>query len=157
MWTMAGTTALGLRRPRSNDNESVLHISQKRSLTTTCSLMSYSGHFLFWGKGCLTSLQWIQSAYCLPQWQDAISLRVPLMGQIDMSEIINCFLSFRFFRLLSSSLLLYSLRFCPCILRLSSGVSCQTWEPSWNFEPCPLFNQWGSRALIPSTVTGYKC
>ena len=36
------------------------------------------------------------------------------------------------------------------VLRPSSGVSCWTWEPTQNFEPCPLFNpEEGSLSLIP--------
>ena len=67
------------------------------------------------------------------------------------------FLSFRVFRLLSSSLLLYSQHFAQCILRPSSGVSCWTQEPTQNFEPRPLFNLWGLLAPILLTITRYKC
>ena len=66
-------------------------------------------------------------------------------------------LSFRIFRLLSSSLLLYSQRFSRYDPRPSSGVSCRTREHTQNFEPRPLFNPLWSLALIPLTITGYKC
>ena len=48
-------------------------------------------------------------------------------------------LLFKVFGLLSSSLLLYSQHFGWYVLWSSSGV-CRTWEPTWNFEPRPLFN-----------------
>ena len=54
------------------------------------------------------------------------------------------FLSFRVFKLLSSSLLLYSKCFSWCVLQPSSGISYQTWEPTQNFKWHPLFNPWGA-------------
>ena len=62
------------------------------------------------------------------------------------------FLSFRVFRLLSSSLLLYSQTFGRHVLR----VSWRTRGPKRNFEPRPLFNSRASLALIPLTITGYN-
>ena len=76
-----------------------------------------------------------------------------------MTEIINCLnfwdeawwlLSLRVFRLLSSSLLLFSQHFGRYVLWPSSGV-CWTQEPSWNLNP------WGSPVLILLAITGYKC
>ena len=52
------------------------------------------------------------------------------------------FLSLRVFGLLSTSLLLFSLRFGRYVLRRSSGV-CRIREPSRNFELRPLLNPWG--------------
>ena len=48
-------------------------------------------------------------------------------------------LSFRVFGLLSSSSLLYSQCFGWCIFQPSYSISCQTWEPTWNYKPNPLF------------------
>ena len=50
------------------------------------------------------------------------------------------FLSLGIFGLLTSSLLLLSKRFGWCVLQLSSGISCWTWEPTQNLELNPLFN-----------------
>ena len=79
-------------------------------------------------------------------------------------DVVWLFVLSRLFRLLSSSLLLYSQRFDRCALRPSSGAYCWTWEPScrnWessqNFELNPLFNPRGWTVLIPLTMTGYKC
>ena len=65
------------------------------------------------------------------------------------------------FGLLSSSSLLSVQRFGWYALRPSSGISCQTWEPSccnWessqNFEPNPLFSPRGYPVLIPLTIAG---
>ena len=38
-----------------------------------------------------------------------------------------------------------------------SGDFCRTREPTQNFEPRPLFNSRRLLALIPLTITGYKC
>ena len=65
--------------------------------------------------------------------------------------------SFRVFRLLSSSLLIYSQRFGQYVHQLSSSVSCRTREPTRNFEPCPFFNARGSFARIPFIITRCKC
>ena len=43
--------------------------------------------------------------------------------------------------------------FSRYVLWPSSGISCQTHEPTWNFEPHPLFNPRGLLALIPLTIT----
>ena len=50
------------------------------------------------------------------------------------------FLSLKIFRLVSSSLLLYSQHFSQYVFPPSSGVSCQTREPTQNLELNPLFN-----------------
>ena len=65
-------------------------------------------------------------------------------------------LSLRFFRLLSSSLLLFPQHFGRYVLRPSSGV-CRTREPSRNFKLCPLLKPQGLPVLIPLAITGYKC
>ena len=80
-----------------------------------------------------------ESIRCLNFWDEAwwyLSLRV--FGQL-------------------SSLFLYSHRFNRYIFRPSSGVSCWTRQLSQNFELRPLFNPRGLLALIPFTITGYKC
>ena len=45
---LTGTTTLGQRRPRSNDNEGVLHIpkSSRTGISLSDGLMSYPGHLL---------------------------------------------------------------------------------------------------------------
>ena len=63
------------------------------------------------------------------------------------------FLSLRFFRLLSSSLLLFPQHFGRYVLRPSSGV--------WNFELRPLWNHEGHlfwfRLPYPGTSVKYSC
>ena len=86
----------------------------------------------------LMNLKMLQIFRCLNFWDEA-----------------GWFSSFRFFRLLSSSLLLYSQRF-SWYVRSSSGV-CRTQKPTQNFEPHPLFYSQGLFVLIPLTITGYKC
>ena len=70
--------------------------------------------FVFWGLGgCTRSYRMILKCFlnsCLNFWE------------------AWWFLSFRFFRLLSSSLLSYSQYFGRCVLQPSSGVSCRTRE-----------------------------
>ena len=55
----------------------------------------------------------------------------------DHDIVLICFLSLRFFGLLSSSLLLFPQRFGQYVLRPSSGV-CRTRKPSRNFKLHPL-------------------
>ena len=66
------------------------------------------------------------------------------------------FLSLRVFGLLLSSLLLFPQCFGRYVLWPNSYV-CWIWEPTWNFELCPLLNPRGSPVLIPLAITGYKC
>ena len=54
-------------------------------------------------------------------------------------------------------LLLCSQCFGRCIPWSSSGVSCRTREPTWNFEPNTLFNPQGKIGQNPLTITRYKC
>ena len=65
--------------------------------------------------------------------------RMDLVRKVQILDESSClnfwdeawwFLSFRVFRLFSSSLLLYSLCFSLCVLWPSSGVSCKTWKPT---------------------------
>ena len=63
-------------------------------------------------------------------------------------------LSLRVFGLLSSSLLVFSQRFCRYVHRPTSDV-CRTREPLRNFELRPLLNPRGSPVLIPSAMTSY--
>ena len=79
------------------------------------------------------------------QFIDFYQLALNLCLKLKICNLVDLhlkFLSFRVFRLLSSSLLLYSQRFGWYVLQPSSGV-CQTQEPTQNFEPCPLFNPRG--------------
>ena len=63
------------------------------------------------------------------------------------------FLSLRIITLLFSSSSLYSQSFGPYVLRLSSGVSCLTREPTQNRELNPVFN---SDVLNQLTITSVK-
>ena len=76
-----------------------------------------------------------------------------LLSTVQQTRII----SFRVFELLSSSLCLYSQRFGRCVLWSFSGVSCQTQKPTHNFKQRPLINPPVLLALIPLTITVFKC
>ena len=65
------------------------------------------------------------------------------------------FFSLRVFGLLSSFLWLFPQRFGQYVLWPSSGV-CRTWEPTQNFEQCPLLNSRGSLVLIALAITRFK-
>ena len=80
------------------------------------------------------------SCFTIKAWVSLVcSLRNRAFIYGNISIYNSPFLSFRVFGLLFSSLLLYSQRFGRYVLRHSLGV-CWTREPTWNFEPRPLFN-----------------
>ena len=60
-------------------------------------------------------------------------------GSCQIRKIMQQLLLLRIFRLLTSSLLLWSQHFGWYVLQLSSGVSCQTRESTQNLESNPLF------------------
>ena len=78
----------------------------------------------------------------------SLQLLCPCIHQHKMAIFI-----IRLFGLLSSSLL-YS-HFSWYVLQPSSSIY-QTWAPTRNFGPPPLFKQQGSLVLILLTITRYK-
>ena len=82
--------------------------------------------------------------------------RYKYFGCLNFWDEAGWFLSARVFGLLSSSLLLFALRFGRYVLRPFSGL-CRNREPTRNLVLRPLLNQRGSPVLIPLTITGYKC
>ena len=96
------------------------------------------------------------SCPCLYEWTNLFLVTLRNKTNFLMRLLCLFFLSFRVFRLLSSSLLLFPQRFCRYTPRPSSGI-CQTREPARNFELRPLLNPRGSSVLIPFVITRYKC
>ena len=102
-------------------------------------LLSYIGEFIF------ATAIWSYALWC----NCCIISKCIIFACLNFWDEAWWFLSFRVFTLLSSSLLLYSQCFGQCVLWPSSEVTCWTQEPTWNFEPRPLFNPWG-RFLVCS-------
>ena len=138
---LTGTTCQS--EPGSNDNEGVLYIPPKLpdwSLTIICSLVSYAGH------------SFVKAVLHL--WD---LMRFCVLGILRL----DCFFVFCVFY--HSEFLGYCLHLHYYIPNVSADMSLGFLQVflvelgSLHFEPRPLFNPWRLPALIPLTITGYKC
>ena len=97
-------------------------------------------------------------SYCLKQILEAVSYNTTIVHLLT-SHLTNHPRRTNFITLhnRTSSLLLYLQRFSRYGIRPSSGVSCQTQEPTQNLGQNPLFNPRVQTDPIQLTMTRFKC